>query len=125
MSNKVFCHDIEKLTLKNNNYRNVKYTHPNKLQLVLMKLKPGEEIGMEKHTNSDQFFKVEQGTGILYIKNDSTIKKYKLKNGTAIIVPSSTYHNIKCTGKIDLKIYTLYTTQQHKDGTIEKNKPVE
>jgi mannose-6-phosphate isomerase-like protein (cupin superfamily) len=117
----VFCKDIEKLTLENKMYRNVKYTHNKGIQFVLMSLLPGEEIGMEKHISTDQFLKIEKGTGELHIKT-SKIKKYKLKDGSGLIIPSGTYHNIINTGTKELKMYTIYTHPEHKDGMKEKTK---
>ena len=119
----VFCKDVEKLTLKNKNYRNVKYTHKKGLQFVLMSIKPGEEIGMEVHKNLDQFIRIEKGTGELHIKKSEKIKKYKLYDGIGLIIPSNTFHNIICTGKDELKLYSIYSMPEHTDGLIQKNKP--
>ena len=119
---KVFCKNIEKLTLDNKYYRNVLYTHNKGMQFVIMSLQVGEEIGMEKHTNTDQFIRIEKGKGELHIKNDNKIKKYKLVDGSGLIIPSNTYHNIINTGKEELKLYSIYTPPEHKDGLKQKTK---
>jgi mannose-6-phosphate isomerase-like protein (cupin superfamily) len=119
---KIFCKNVEKITLDNNNYRHVKYTHKKGMQFVLMSLKPGEEIGMEMHGSIDQFIRIEQGTGELQIKTKDKIKKYRLKDGSGLIIPSMTWHNIINRGKDDLKLYSIYTQSEHKDGLKQKNK---
>ena len=120
--NKIFCKDIENITLKNKNYRKVAYTHDKGMQFVLMSIRPGEEIGMEIHQHIDQFIRIESGMGELHIKKNNKIKKYKLKDGIGFIIPSKTYHNVLCTGKEDLKLYTIYSKPSHEDGLVEKNK---
>jgi mannose-6-phosphate isomerase-like protein (cupin superfamily) len=120
---KVIFHDnVEKSTIKNDNYRKVEYTHPGGMQFVLMSLKPSVEIGMELHKTHDQFIRVEKGNGIAEIKEGGKIKKYKLLDGYAIIIPSGTQHNIINTGKTKLKLYTIYTPPEHKDGLVQKEK---
>lgn len=121
---KVFCKNVEKITLDNNNYRHVIYTHPKGMQFVLMSLKPNEEIGMEKHDSTDQFIRIEQGVGELQIKKKDKIKKYKLKDGSGIIIPSNTWHNIINRGNDNLKLYSIYTPPEHKDGIKQKNKKI-
>lgn len=116
-----FVGDIEKLTLKNNNFRKVLFT-AKKMQLVIMTLKPKEDIDLEVHKTVDQFFRVEEGQGVVVIGS----KKYKIKDGSAFIVPAGTKHNVINTSKTHkLKLYTIYTPPQHPDGTIAKNKPSE
>ena len=119
---KIFCKNVEKLSLDNKNYRHVKYTHPKGLQFVLMSLKPKEEIGMELHKTIDQFIRIEQGTGELQIKTKDKIKKYKLTDGFGLIIPSGTWHNIINKGKDELKLYSIYTPPEHKDGLKERTK---
>ena len=121
----IFYENVEKTTLKNDNYRKVEYTHPKGMQFVLMSLKPGVEIGMEIHKDHDQFIRIEKGDGIAQIKKGDKIKTYKLSDGFAIIIPSGTYHNIINTGKTKLKLYSVYTPPEHKDGLIQKEKPFE
>ena len=118
----IFYDNIEKSTIKNNNYREVQYTHPGGMQFVLMSIKPGVEIGMEKHNTHDQFIRIEKGTGELQIKKNNKITKYKLYDGIGIIIPSGTFHNVINTGKEPLKIYNIYTPPEHKQGLIQKEK---
>ena len=116
---KVFVGDIEKITLKNNNFRKVLFTSK-KTQLVVMSLKPTENIGMEIHKTHDQFFRVEQGTGKIVLNK----KVYKIKDGTAFVIPVGTEHDIINTSKKNpLKLYTIYSPPNHPIGTIHKNKP--
>lgn len=114
---KPYFGNIEKLTIDGNNYRKVLHTTTN-LQLVLMSLKPNEEIGMETHTNTDQFFRFEQGNGKCIINNI----EYTVKDGDCVIVPAGMSHNIKNTGENELKLYTIYSPPHHKEGTVEKEK---
>ena len=120
---KIYHQNIEKATLDNENYRKVEYTHSGLMQMVLMKIKPGEEIGMEVHEEHDQFIRIEKGKGVAEIKEGGEIKQYELYDGIAIIIPSGTFHNIINTGKEDLKLYSIYTPPEHKDGLIQKEKP--
>ena len=115
---KGFKSNIEKDTLKNDNFRKVLYTGEN-LQLVLMQLKPGEEIGSETHPTIDQFFRFEEGEGKCII-NDT---EYKIGSGDVIIIPAKSKHNIINTSEDeDLKMYTIYTPPNHKDGVVFKTK---
>jgi mannose-6-phosphate isomerase-like protein (cupin superfamily) len=110
--------NIEKETLENDNFRKVLYTG-HYLQLVLMSLKPGEDIGGEVHENNDQFFRFESGTGKCTI--DST--EYGITEGDIIVVPAGATHNIINTGvKLPLKMYTLYGPPNHMDGIIRGTK---
>lgn len=110
--------NIEKSTLENNNFREVLYT-AHHLQLVLMSLKPGEEIGAEIHNNSDQFFRFEGGSGKSIINGN----EYRVKDGDAVIVPAGAKHNIINTGRSkELKMYTIYAVPNHKDGIIRVTK---
>ena len=114
---KGFVDDIEELTEDNKDFRRVLYTGQ-KLQLVLMALQPGEEIGEEVHADTDQFFRVEKGKGEVVIDGKAT----KIKSDTAIIIPAGTRHNIKNTGDKPLKLYTLYAPPEHIDGTVHATK---
>ena len=106
--------NIEQLTLQNTNFRHVLYTGRH-AQLVLMSLKPGEEIGEEVHTENDQFFRFEAGSGRVTI-DDNT---YDVGDGSAIIVPAGAKHNvINLSDSEDLKLYTLYAPSHHKDGIV-------
>jgi mannose-6-phosphate isomerase-like protein (cupin superfamily) len=109
---------IEKKTLKNKYFRQVLFTAKN-LQLVVMALKPSEDIGMEVHLKVDQFFRIEEGAGKVIINGVSK----KFKAGDVIIVHQGTSHNIINTSKTDwLKLYTIYTPPNHRDGVIHKTK---
>ncbi len=109
---------IEKKTLANNYFRKVLYTGKH-AQLVLMCLRPGEEIGNEVHPKVDQFFRIEQGKAIFVFRG----KKIVARNGDAVIVPAGTYHNVINALKTQkLKLYTLYSPPNHPDGTVHKTK---
>lgn len=115
---KGFVTDIEKVTLENDNFRRVLYTAKN-CQLVLMSLRPGEDIGEEVHT-LDQFFRCEQGEGKVIL--DGT--EYKIENGTVIIVPAGARHNIINGPGSAMKLYTLYAPPNHRDGVIHATKEI-
>jgi mannose-6-phosphate isomerase-like protein (cupin superfamily) len=114
---KGFVDDIEALTESNKDYRRVLYTGKN-LQLVLMALKPGEEIGEETHNDRDQFFRVEKGEGEVVIDG----KRTKIKSDDAIVVPAGARHNVVNTGDKPLKLYTLYAPPEHKEGLVRSTK---
>jgi len=115
---KGFVADIEKVTLENENFRQVLYTAKN-CQLVLMSLRPGEDIGEEVHT-LDQFFRCEQGEGKAIL--DGT--EYAIENGTVVIVPAGARHNIINVGTDALKLYTLYAPPNHRDGVVHATKEI-
>jgi mannose-6-phosphate isomerase-like protein (cupin superfamily) len=113
-----FHSNIEKDTLANANFRKVLYTGRH-CQLVLMTLKPNEEIGMEVHPDNDQFFRFEAGQGKCIIDGH----EYAVADGSAIIVPSGAQHNIINTSATEpLKMYTIYSPAHHKDGIIRATK---
>jgi mannose-6-phosphate isomerase-like protein (cupin superfamily) len=114
---KGFVDDIEKLTEANSDFRRVLYT-AHQLQLVLMALRPGEEIGEEVHKDRTQFFRVEQGRGEVLMDGVVT----QIESATAIIVPAGARHNIKNTGTEALRLYTLYAPPEHVDGTVHVTK---
>lgn len=114
---KGFVGDIEKRTEGNADFRRVLYTAKH-LQLVLMTLPPGEQIGEEIHADRDQFFRVEQGEGEIWIDGAAT----RVRAGTAMIVPAGARHNVKCTGREPLKLYTIYGPPEHVDGTVHATK---
>ena len=114
---KGFVADIEKLTEENTDFRRVLYTGKN-MQLVLMSLRAGEEIGEEVHEDRDQFFRVEQGSGEVLIDD----KRTPVKADDAIIVPAGARHNVVNTGKRSLQLYTLYGPPEHKEGTVRVTK---
>lgn len=110
--------NIEKLTLENENFRKVLYTGKHS-QLVLMSLKPKEEIGEEIHDESDQFFRFEKGTGKVIIDGNEK----NVSDGDAVIVPTGAKHNIINTSETTkLKLYTIYSPAHHKDQTIHQTK---
>ena len=109
---------IETATLTNKNFRRVLHTSTH-LQLVVMNLEPGEEIGLETHQETDQFFRFEQGQGRCVI--DKT--EYVLRAGDIIIVPAGAKHNIINTDNTTaLKFYTIYSPPHHKDGIVQATK---
>jgi len=112
-----FSTNIEQDTLSNDNFRKVLYTGKN-MQLVLMTLKPGEEIGMESHATIDQFFRFEAGSGQCIINGN----KYNVGNGDCVIIPAGSEHNIINTGKVAFQMYTIYTPPNHKDGVVFNTK---
>jgi mannose-6-phosphate isomerase-like protein (cupin superfamily) len=114
---KGFVNDIEKLTEENENFRRVLYTGRN-LQLVLMTLQPGEEIGEEVHDDRDQFFRFETGEGEVRI--DGVANRVEADSG--VIVPAGARHNIVNTGSQPLCLYTIYGPPEHVDGTVHRTK---
>lgn len=115
---KGFHANIEKLTLGNSNFRKVLYTGKHS-QLVLMCLKPSEEIGMEVHPDNDQFFRFEAGTGKVVIDGN----EYAVSDGDAVIVPAGAQHNvINASASDELKLYTLYSPAHHQDGVVRATK---
>lgn len=115
---KGYVGNIEELTLANTYFRQVLYTGTH-AQLVLMCLKPGEEIGMEVHPNVDQFFRFEIGEGKVIIDGEESL----VGNGSAVIVPAGSNHNIiNASQTEELKLYTIYSPPNHPDGTVHKTK---
>lgn len=110
--------NIENATKENNNFRKVLYTGKHS-QLVLMSLKPNEEIGMEVHTDNDQFFRVDEGKGKVIIDNN----EYEIQDGFAIVIPAGANHNvINVSDSESLKLYTIYSPAHHRDGVIHSTK---
>ena len=114
---KGFVGDIEQLTVENTDFRRVLYTGTH-LQLVLMTLAPGEEIGEEVHDDRDQFFRLEAGAGEVWIDGNRSL----VKDDDAIIVPAGARHNVVNTGDTPLQVYTLYAPPEHRDGTVHATK---
>jgi mannose-6-phosphate isomerase-like protein (cupin superfamily) len=112
-----FVDDIEDMTEHNSDFRRVLYTGKN-LQLVLMALAPGEDIGEEVHPDRDQFFRIEKGKGEVWIDG----RKTKIESDSAILVPAGARHNVKNTGEEPLKLYTLYGPPEHADATVRPTK---
>ena len=109
---KGYVQNIEDITVKNEDFRQVLYTASN-CQLVVMALKPKEEIGMEAH-KPDHFFRVEEGSGEAVIDGVRTA----IRAGFAIIIPGGTNHNIINTGTVPMKLYTIYSPPNHRDGIV-------
>ena len=115
---KGFVANIEKETLENNNFRKVLYTSKHG-QVVVMSLLPNEEIGMEVHETSDQFFRIDGGEGKVIIDGEEA----SISNGFAVVVPAGSLHNvINTSGDKPLKLYTIYMPPHHKDGIIHATK---
>ena len=113
---KGFVEDVEELAVKNDDFRRVLYTAQH-CQLVLMALKPKEEIGTEVH-HLDQFFRVEEGNGEAVLDGVRTA----IRAGFAVVVPAGTNHNIINTGSVPLKLYTLYAPPNHRDGVVHRTR---
>lgn len=110
--------NIEQTTLENSHFRKVLYTAKHS-QLVLMSLKPKEEIGMEAHPDNDQFFRFEKGKGKCVIDGH----EYEVGDGVAVVVPAGAQHNItNVSDSEELKLYTIYSPAHHKDGVIRATK---
>ena len=114
---KGFIDDIEKLTEENDNFREVLYTGKH-MQLVLMTLQPGEDIGLEVHEGHDQFFRFEEGEGEVVIDGVTT----PIEDDDAVIVPAGAEHNVVNTGDEPLRFYTIYSPPEHRDGVLHATK---
>lgn len=115
---KGFTHNIEEATLANETFRTVLYTDE-RLQLVVMSLKPGEEIGEEVHGHTDQFIRVEAGEGVAVLEGEEV----PLRDGSVVIVPQGVRHNVINTSEAAaLKLYTLYAPPEHAPGTVHTTK---
>ncbi len=114
---KGFVQDIETLTLENGDFRRVLYSAKH-LQLVLMALQPGDDIGEEVHADRDQFFRIEAGSGEVLI--DGAISP--VRSDMAIIVPAGARHNLRNTGSDTLRLYTLYGPPEHRHGIVHQTK---
>lgn len=115
--------DIEKLTVDNTNFRTAKWTGKN-LQMTVMKILPGSDIGLEVHFKNDQFIRIESGQGRVEMgkARDSLTYKQTVSDDWAIFIPKGYWHNIINTGKKPLKVYTIYGPPEHKKGTVHKTK---
>jgi mannose-6-phosphate isomerase-like protein (cupin superfamily) len=110
--------DIERDTLENEDYRRVLYTGEY-MQLVLMALQPGEEIGLETHEGHDQFIRIESGTGYAQLDEE----RHDLKDGSIVVIPSGAKHNVVNSSATEpLRLYTLYSPPEHPDGTVQPTK---
>ncbi len=114
---KGYVDNIERATVENEDFRRVLYTGRN-LQLVLMTLPPGCDIGEEVHEDRDQFFRIEQGEGEIRIDGAAN----RVEDDFAVIVPAGARHNVVNTGDAPLRLYTLYAPPEHRDGIVHKTK---
>ncbi len=112
-----YCDNIDKATLANEDFRRVLYTGHN-LQLVLMTLQPGDEIGEEVHADRDQFFRIEEGEGAIDIDG----KENRVEDDFAVIVPAGARHNVRNIGSRPLRLYTIYGPPEHKDQVVQSTK---
>jgi mannose-6-phosphate isomerase-like protein (cupin superfamily) len=112
-----FVRNIEKSTEDNTDFRRVLYTGKH-LQLVLMALVPGEEIGEEVHDDHDQFFRIEAGSGVVVIDE----RRHAIQADDGIVVPAGARHNVINTGTVPLKLYTIYGPPDHRDGIVRATK---
>jgi mannose-6-phosphate isomerase-like protein (cupin superfamily) len=114
---KGYVDNIEEVTVANQDFRRVLYTGKH-LQLVLMTLPPGCDIGEEVHEDRDQFFRIEEGRGTIYIDGQAN----EVEDDFAIIVPAGARHNVVASGDAPLKLYTLYGPPEHRDGVVHRDK---
>src|SRR5690349_1276603 len=114
---KGYVDDIQARTLENEDFRRVLYTGKN-MQLVLMTLPPGCDIGEEVHEDRDQFFRIEEGSGTITIDG----KANKVEDDFAVIVPAGARHNVVNDGSAPLRLYTIYAPPEHRDGVVHKDK---
>jgi mannose-6-phosphate isomerase-like protein (cupin superfamily) len=112
-----YCDDIEKATLQNEDFRRVLYTGEH-LQLVVMTLQPGDEIGEEVHPDRDQFFRIEEGEGAIDIDGHEN----RVEDDFAVIVPAGARHNVRNIGSQPLRLYTIYGPPEHRDQVVQATK---
>ena len=115
--------NMERLTLDNANFRTVAYTGKH-TQLTLMRLAPGEDIGLEAHPQLDQFLRIEQGKARVEFgtSKDNIEETHDVEDDWAIIVPAGVWHNVVNTGDTEVKLYSLYSPPEHPDGTVHRTK---
>ena len=114
--------NIEKVTLENSNYRTTLWTGKN-LQVTLMTIQPGHDIGLEVHNTTDQFLRIEEGKATVFFgESKENLESQEANNGDAIIVPAGTWHNLVNSGHTPLKIYSIYAPPQHPHGTVHVTK---
>lgn len=115
---KGYITNIERDTLANEDFRRVLFTGPN-MQLVLMTLQPGEDIGLETHDDHDQFIRIEAGTGAARLSGEET----RLEDGSIVVIPAGVEHNVLNTSRNEpLRLYTLYSPPEHPDGTVHRTR---
>jgi mannose-6-phosphate isomerase-like protein (cupin superfamily) len=117
-----FVGSIEDFTLENTNYRTTMWTGGN-LQVTLMSIAPGSDIGLEVHDTHDQFLRIEQGSAdVVMGPNQNELMTWQAFDGDAVIVPAGSWHNLTCVGVEELKVYSIYAPPQHPHGTIHVTK---
>jgi mannose-6-phosphate isomerase-like protein (cupin superfamily) len=114
---KGYVDDIQAATLRNTDFRRVLYTGGN-LQLVVMTLQPGEEIGEETHEDRDQFFRIEEGQGVIVIDG----RRHEVEDDYGVIVPAGARHNVINSGSAPLKLYTIYGPPEHRNGVVHRTR---
>ncbi|MCL2575330.1 MAG: cupin domain-containing protein [Defluviitaleaceae bacterium] len=120
-----FVIDIAKATLHNDTYRTVLWTGPH-LQLTVMSILPGDDIGLEVHPHVDQFLRIEGGNGVCQMgdSHDNLYFEQPVFDDTAVFVPAGTWHNITNTGNVPLRLYTIYAPPNHKAGAVHQTKQI-
>ena len=120
-----FVVDIDSATLQNTTYRTALWTG-NYLQLTLMCINVGEDIGLEMHPDTDQFLRIEQGIGFVQMgsSEDNLTYEHPVFAGFAVFVPAGTWHNIINTGNTPMKLYTVYAPPHHPHGTVHQTKAI-
>jgi len=114
--------DIEELTVSNDTFRTAAWTGSN-LQMTLMAIQPGDDIGLEVHEDHDQFLRIEAGTAVVEMGPDAdSLETWEAKDDFAIFVPSGVWHNVTNTGSEPLKLYSIYAPPEHAHGTVHETK---
>lgn len=115
--------NIQKSTLSNSTFRTVLFTGT-RMQLTVMSLSPGEEIGVEVHDDVDQFLRVEKGQAEVTFgrSREDVAETHHAKDDWAVVIPAGTWHNVRNVGADDLKLYSLYSPPEHPDGTVHETK---
>lgn len=116
--------NVEELTLQNENFRTAAWTG-NNLQMTLMTIQPGDDIGLEVHEDHDQFLRIEQGTARVEMgPTETELEQWSAEDDFAIFVPAGTWHNIINTGEDALKLYSIYAPAEHAHGTVHETKAI-
>lgn len=118
-----FVTNIERATVQNTNFRTALWTGRH-LQLTLMSINPGEDIGLEMHSDIDQFLRIEQGQGVVMMGNNRNNLNYRqrVSDGFVVFVPAGTWHNLTNTGNTPIKLYSIYAPPAHPHGTVHRTK---
>ena len=116
--------NVEELTLQNENFRTAAWRGAN-LQMTLMTIQPGEDIGLEVHEDHDQFLRIEQGTARVEMgPTETELQTWDAEDDFAIFVPAGVWHNLTNTGTDTLKLYSIYSPPEHAHGTIHETKAI-